>query len=214
MKLSGVDKGISTYKTYISEFRFRWPEVRSVLRPHHYKAMGKCSYAVYSKSTGGNVLFMSKYFYIRRLSMTRMQLWPNDLSFRTLEVIWGQIRFLPLTFDRIEVESWGWSQCVSLAQTHLLICNMTYVASHVTSRDLDLRPNSDIDLLRPKCAYFDASWRQEHDAAKIMSLAFLVQKLFAKKTFFKKTLFRPLLTSVALPVEVRSILRTCRWKRF
>ena len=49
MKLSGVDKGISTYKTYISELWFRWPDVRSILRPHHYKTMGKCSYAAFPK---------------------------------------------------------------------------------------------------------------------------------------------------------------------
>ena len=41
MKLSGIDEGISTYKTYISRFWFQWPEVRSVLRPHHYKAKEK-----------------------------------------------------------------------------------------------------------------------------------------------------------------------------
>ena len=146
----------------------------------------------FSESTGGSVLFISRYSYIRPLSMTRMQFWPNDLSFRSFKVIWGHIRFLPLTFDRIEIERWRWSQCVSLAQTHRLICNMTYLARHVTSRDLDLRSNSDIDLLRSKCTYFDVSWRQEHDAAKILSVAFLVQKLFAKKN-----LLLLLLTAVA-----------------
>ena len=148
--------------------------------------MGKCSYAVFFESTSGNLLFMSRYSYIRPLSVTRMQFWPDDFSFRSLEVIWGHIRVLPLFFDRIEIERWGWSQCVSLAQTHRMICSMTYLARHVTSRDLDLRSNSDIDLLRSKCTYFDASWRQEHDAAKNMSLTFLVQILFAKKNIFAK----------------------------
>ena len=60
-----------------------------------------------------------------------------------------------------------------------------------STRDLDLRSNSDIDLLkRSMCTYFDASRREEYDAAKIISLAFLVQKLFAKDHFGKKkTLF-------------------------
>ena len=35
--------------------------------------------------------------------------------------------------------------------------SMTYLAQHVTSCDLGLRSNSDIDLLRSKCPYFDAS---------------------------------------------------------
>ena len=46
---------------------------------------------------------------------------------------------------------------------------MTYMAQHVTSRDLELRSNSDIDFLRSACTYFDAFRREEHDAAKIMS---------------------------------------------
>ena len=61
---------------------------------------------------------------------------------------------------------------------------MTYLAHHMTSRDLGLRSNSDIDLLMSTCTYFDAFLREEHDAAKILLLAFLVQKLFAKKHFF------------------------------
>ena len=146
MNISGVDEGISNYKTYILEFWFWWPEVSSILRSHHYKAMGNCSYAAYSESTSGNVLFISRHSYIRPLSMTRMQFWPNDLPFRSFEVILGHIRFLPLTFDRMEIERWGWFQCISLARTHRLICNMTYLAWHVTSRDLDLRSNFNIDL--------------------------------------------------------------------
>ena len=59
------------------------------------------------------------------------------------------------------------------------------LARHVTTRDLGLRSKSDIDILRSNCTYFDASWRQEQDAAKIMSLAFLVQKLLAKKNLAK-----------------------------
>ena len=58
---------------------------------------------------------------------------------------------------------------------------MTYFVHYVTSCDLDLRSDSDIDLSRSICTYvpiyFDASVKEERDAAKIMSLAFLVQKL-------------------------------------
>ena len=52
-KLSGVGKGVNAYKTFISEFWFRWPEVRSILKPHHYKAMGKWSYAVFPNVRAG-----------------------------------------------------------------------------------------------------------------------------------------------------------------
>ena len=99
-----------------------------------------------------------------------------------------------------------------LAETHRLICNTTYLAQHVTSYELDLRSNSENGLVRSIWTYFDASWREKHDAAKIISLAFSVQKLFAKKRFCKKALFWPFLTSVALPDEIRSMLIACERK--
>ena len=91
---------------------------------------------LFSITTSGYVLFTSRYSYIRSLSMTPMQFWTNDHSFGSFEVIWGHIHVFPLTVDRIEIKRWGWSQCVSLAQTHRLICNMTYLARHVISHDL------------------------------------------------------------------------------
>ena len=94
---------------------------------------------------------------------------------------------------------------------------MTHLPEHVSLalRDIDMRSDSDIDILRSTCAYFEASWREEHDTIEIMSLAFLVQMLFAKnKHFCKKALFWPLLTTVALPVEVRSIMMLSQRKRY
>ena len=58
------------------------------------------------------------------------------------------MHFLPLTFDRIEIEQCAWPQCVSLAETHRLICNMTYLGHDVTTSDLDLRSNFDLNFLR------------------------------------------------------------------
>ena len=101
MNFSEVDKGISTYKTYFSEFLFRWPEVRSFLRPRLcIRQWGKCC-CDFSESTNGSVLFISRYFYIRPLSMTRMQFDPktSPLGYsRSYEVT---SVFLPLTFYRI-----------------------------------------------------------------------------------------------------------------
>ena len=59
----------------------------------------------FSESTGKNVLPISRYFYIGLLSMIRMQFGPNDLSFGSFEVMWGQIWFLLLTFDRRRTSS-------------------------------------------------------------------------------------------------------------
>ena len=49
------------------------------------------------------------------------------------------MRFLPIRFDRIEIEQWGWIQYVSLAKAYQMICSMTYRGHHVTSCDLELR---------------------------------------------------------------------------
>ena len=93
------------------------------------------------------------------------------------------------TFDKKEIEQCGWSQCVPPAETHSLICNMTYLGHNVTSRDPDLRSNFDLEVSRLKCIYFDMSWQEEHDSVRIISLAFLVQKVFAKTIFVKNVYF-------------------------
>ena len=46
----------------------------------------------FPKSTGKNVLFILQLSYIRPISKTHMQFWPENLSFRFFEVN-GQIRF-------------------------------------------------------------------------------------------------------------------------
>ena len=60
--------------------------------------------------------------------------------------------------------------------------------------DLDLRSNIDPELSMSPCICFDESCREEHDGTRIMPLAFLVLKLFAKKRFCQKLLFLPFLT--------------------
>ena len=80
---------------------------------------------------------------------------------------------------------------------------MIYSAIHVTSRDLNLGSNFDIDLFTSICIYFDPSRGKEHYGTRIMSLTFIVQKLFAKNT--KKRYFK-FMTSIALIVEVRPTL--------
>ena len=65
------------------------------------------------------------------------------------------------------------------------------LSRHVTSRDLDLILNSDIELLTSICIYLGASQREKHDAAKTMSQTFLIQKLFVKSHFRKNLYFDP-----------------------
>ena len=57
---------------------------------------------------------------------------------------------------------------------------------HVTSHDVDMRSDFDIDFLWSTCIYLDASPQEEDNDARIMSQALLVQKLLAR-TFLPKT---------------------------
>ena len=68
----------------------------------------------------------------------------------------------------------------------LLICNMTYFDHQVTSHNLDPRSIFGLEFLRSSCIYFDASQRDEHDCVRIMPLAFLGQKQFARKPVLPK----------------------------
>ena len=62
----------------------------------------------------------------------------------------GHCTFLPITFDRKEIEAWERYQSVRLIKTHQLICNMTYLGHVVTLTLSDPRSNLSIDLLRSK----------------------------------------------------------------
>ena len=126
------------------------------------------------KSARGIKLIITRLSDLRTVSMTQEEIWPNYLSF---EVIIGQMRFLPLTSDGIEIEQCGWAQCVSLAETHRLICSVTwakYLGQNVTSHVLDLWSNFDLDFSRSKCIYVAASRQEKHDGVRIISLAYFV----------------------------------------
>ena len=54
-----------------------------------------------------------------------------------------------------------------------------YLSQHVT---LDLRSNTEPDLLRLSRFFFDAPRRVKHDGDKIVSLVLSAKDLFAKRT--------------------------------
>ena len=62
----------------------------------------------------------------------------------------GRRKFLPITFDRNELETWGWCHSVRLVKAHRLICNVTYLGHTVTLTWRELRSNFKIDLPRIK----------------------------------------------------------------
>ena len=62
----------------------------------------------------------------------------------------GRRTFLPITFVRNELETWGWCHSVRLVKAYRLICHMTYLGHTVTLTWRDLRSNFKIDLSRIK----------------------------------------------------------------
>ena len=62
----------------------------------------------------------------------------------------GRQHFLPITFNRNEIETWGWCHSVRLVKAHRLTCNMIYLDHTVTLTCHDRRSNFKIDLSRIK----------------------------------------------------------------
>ena len=134
-------------------FLYRWPQVRSFLRPPHYKSMGKKSTPLY--------LLCRKPIWVESYRIG--QLWtirvknciayPSKGHLRSPEVT---NRHLPITFDQKEIETWDWCQYVCLGQANPMICNMTHFGNHVTLDRLDLRSNFDLDLSKSFYIWFDA----------------------------------------------------------
>ena len=101
MKLSEYDKVINAYKTYISDFWYRWPQASSFLRTSpDYKSMGKKSTPLY--------LLWCKLIWVESYSIgqswtirvkiciaypSKGHLWSPEVTNRNLSI----------TFDRKEV---------------------------------------------------------------------------------------------------------------
>ena len=84
----------------------------------------------------------------------------------------GRRTFLPITFDRNELETWGWCHSIRLIKTHRLTCNMTYLHTRVghivTLTWRDLRSNFEIDL----------SMIKTHGSIRLDERNTMVSKLF------------------------------------
>ena len=130
MQLSEYDEVIRAYKTFISDFWYRWPQVRSFLRPPHYKSMGKKSTPFYLLCR--KPIWVESYR-IGQLWTIRVKIcnaYPSKGHFRSPEVT---NRHLPITFNQKEIETWEWRQYVRLGESN----DMQYDPFR-SSRDLGL----------------------------------------------------------------------------
>ena len=108
-----------------------------------------------------------------------------------LRVNWDHTRsntFLRPSFDRIKIKHWRWSQCVSLAEIHQLLCNTTYLGYQVTATDLYLRSDFYLELSRSTIqhAYVLMRFDKRNRMAFVFPQNFAVQKLFLKNRIVKK----------------------------
>ena len=136
---------------------------------------------LFRKYEGDHVNYLKIVSCQATLAESRIGLIPWPL----LRVIRGHTMsnaFLSITFDRIEIKQWGLvPMCFFFfVESHRPICNMNYLGRHVTSRDLDMWSNFDIIFFRLTWICFYVSRREKHDWVRIISLTFLVQKLFKK----------------------------------
>ena len=152
LKLAVCNTDIGIYDSYISIF-FYIGDPRSCLfhdPPIRYKSMVKnevplmrirsaqitqnhnqIGYACYPRRAVAS-------FPVERSS--EVTLWRHRVA----------VPFLPITFDRNELETWGWCHSVRLVKSHRLTCNMTYLGHTVTLTWRDLGSNFKLNLSRIK----------------------------------------------------------------
>ena len=91
--------------------------------------------------------------------------------------------FLPITRDRIELETWDRHQCVRLDLAHQMICNTTWLGQFVT---LTFGQGHYLTFsMRSHHTSIDLSRRGEHDGAIVVALTLKTRKLLAKQNLGK-----------------------------
>ena len=90
-------------------------------------------------------LFKHELIYIRLMLMIKVQNF-GDLHRGHMGSPEIANRFLPINHECKELEISACPHCACLVKKHRLICSMAYLGQHVTSRDLELRPNVDLTV--------------------------------------------------------------------
>ena len=152
-------------------FLYRWPQVISFSWPSHYKSMVKIEVPLIRiRSTQLTYHNQIGYAWYPRRVVAPI---PVEKSYEV--TLWRHrvaVRFLPITFDRNELKTWGWCHSVCIVKAHRLICNMTYLCHTVTLTWSDQRSIFfKIDISMIKRIWIDSAWREEHDGVKLISLA-------------------------------------------
>ena len=163
-----------------------------ILRPPHYKSMGKNSTPLYL--LWRKPIWVESYR-IGQLWTIRVKMciaYPSKGHLRSPEVT---NRHLPITFDQKEIETWDWCQYVRLGQANPMICNMIHFGHHVTLARLDLRSNFDLDLSVILYMVRRVLTRQTR-WCQIRCSTSKINDFIVEKPFWKILEFWPLVTSI------------------
>ena len=151
LKLAVCNTDICIYALFISDFWYRWPKVRSISWPPHYKSMGKIEVWPLMRIRAAQLTQNHNQIGYAWYPWRAVAWFPVERSSDV--TLWRHrvtVRFLPITFDRNDLGTCDWCHSVRLVKTHRLICNMTYLGPTVTLTWRDLRSNFQIDLSRIK----------------------------------------------------------------
>ena len=114
---------VSISNMYISEFRYRWPKVCSILWPLHYTSMGEKWKAPLLDKNHSKHYQTSGYRYNWHHESDR---WPLVMLPRSFQVNQFQQQFSSITFDRDRLERLKHHRCVQTDDADRLMCNMTF----------------------------------------------------------------------------------------
>ena len=149
------------------------------------------------RNRSGN--FIIKWFLLGYWSWFGSNFW--SVTCMCIKVIWRRMTSSEVkkrvfaNNSGMKLQTRALSHCVPLVKTHRLICNMTYLGHHVTSRDLDLRLNFftwpfNVNKHMFRRALMGGTRWCLNLAASMLSSKVIRKNFFVKKGYFG--VFRPL----------------------
>ena len=190
MKLSGCLKNISSYKTHILDFRFRWIKARSILWPLHYKAMGEELNPSYNHQIRS---FYHQLSYITLLFIIKVLMLVGDLQRGHLWSTKVTNRFLLIYHYWKKLHTWALCHCDCLVERHWLICGMTFLGNIWPWPEVRYWLWSSMVTIYMSRRVLPRGTRWCPNYAS----RFLSSKVIRKKTILSKTAIYPFLTPAA-----------------
>ena len=132
LKLAGCNEPMGTYNLYVSDFVFRWPKVRGVSWPPHYKSVGENHLAHFSQILRVIATSIMDDIIHDHPRLLRCK-FGYATAVRSCDVIKvNQNFFLPIASHRTELQQHAWSLQLIKTQQMLYILTLRSRKGHVT----------------------------------------------------------------------------------